>query len=154
MGFLFRLVVFGALFVVLGIVVLNFLPDVKQSAVEFINPAIKEQRLLSELEGNVRELEGSLVARFSATASPSSDVAGALSEADEKTKALLEDSKKLIAEISDINETKVSTVSAGISRVTDLVKEPLDKLGITNNDSEVLYTSPEGIAYVCTEVKQ
>lgn len=123
-------------------------PSLKQKTVEIVNPAAKEKRLLADLASNLDALEKALptaaaTARQSAT--PPGQVAGA--------QELIDESREIIKEIAEINDTKSSVASATSGRIIELAREAkraFTKTSHENAPQPFSFQDESGASFLCS----
>jgi hypothetical protein len=84
-----------------SVLAVNLVPSLKGNIIETINPRIKEQKLVSELQKNLDALSNSSVVT--------------------KNNAVVAKSQELLKQISDLNVEHTGLVDAVISKVADVV---------------------------------
>lgn len=112
--FILKLALWGGVLVGGSVLATNMMPSLKASVLEVVNPQVKEQRLVQQLQQSLNEL---------VTAVPASGGTAAAIIA--KNKAVAEKSQELlqqIAAISSPSDSLVSNVISGVvSKVADTV---------------------------------
>ena len=95
----------------------NIFYEWKQKILEFINPAVKEKRLLSDLDYQLGELSNFINRDFSLSEK----------ERNKKINSVIENSKNLISEIKETSEKSdiMATVSNILGKVLPTNKEDL-----------------------------
>jgi len=146
MGTLLKLILIIAIIAVVGGYIVNNSDELKQSAVEFVNPAAKEERLLGELSENLDLLESQSRTTTSETSDPKDGIVkGVIST------SLIEESRELIKEIQKINEGKTSTVSSSVSRISELIQSPFTNLE-KSSSAKMSYVDTDGQEYKCEKI--
>ncbi|MFH1769490.1 MAG: hypothetical protein ABH833_02370 [Parcubacteria group bacterium] len=120
MGFLLKTALFIVIVVLVGGYISYNYDDLKQKTTEFINPAIKEDRLLTELMDGLEGL-GADIAGLDLSGE-SSEIRDVL----ERSQQLIAESEAKIVEVKGINDKKISTISSGIGRINDLIRKPIE----------------------------
>lgn len=107
--------------------VINQVPSWKQKAIEVINPAAKEARLLGELKANLDELDNAL----------SSSDGGSKNGSD-----LVSKSKKLVDEIASSNNKNSGIIRQQIGKIIDVFLDktpyPADHLSETKKETPAI----------------
>lgn len=114
MGFLLRTIIGVVGITVVGGFIVNQIPSLRQSAVEFINPAAKESRLISDLDKNLSQLEAHLTP---STPSQNQDIGGEVLE----TKDLLAHSRSIISDLQESNKNNSGLVKSAVNAVTKVL---------------------------------
>lgn len=113
MVFLFKTLLFIVVIGVIGALLVNNIPSLKQTALEFFNPALKETRLLAQIGSNLGDLQVSI-----------DKVASAKTPAEAKAK--LAASQKLVSEAKTALQQAVA-INQKQSQ-SGLVSQALDKV--------------------------
>lgn len=100
MGFLIKFILFFLIVTIGGGFLVNQLPSLRQKAIEIINPAAKEARILGELKENLASLESII------------DEAGSAKNQTE-TRNKIKNSQSLIAKSKDLLNQAVQINDAG-----------------------------------------
>lgn len=111
MGFLLRTIIGIVGVTVVGGFIVNQIPSLRESAIEFINPTAKESRLISDLDSNLSQLE----ARIS---SPTNDGRTSEGPTAATTKDLITKSRSLISDLRDANQNNSGLVRSTVSTIT------------------------------------
>ncbi len=140
MGFLLKSSLGIIIIVGLGGFLINKIPSWKERVIEIFNPAVKEARILGEVEENLDSLDASLATLLSSGASATEKAKI------NQTKKLLAESKTLLGEVAKINENKPgligSTIGRIIEKIIDRTPFPADHLP-SNNLSRNSNSVPE-----------
>ena len=139
MGTIIKFLIFLLIITAIGYFVINQIPSLKERVIEAINPAVKEARLLGELETNLDEIDKSLE---EATEQKGS---GKILEKINSSRNLLENSKNLLSEISKINgDTGMigSQIGKIINAFSDQTPYPADHLQSSATPLTPIYSCP------------
>ena len=113
------------------------LPNLKRTAVEFVNPAEKETRLLDELAETTRRIGES----FSENAREQTGLASS------ETQALLERSQRLIGEIKGVSESKLAAATSAAASISQLIQQAKESL--PQQQKQFSFQDDKGATYVC-----
>ena len=134
---------------VAGGFIINKVSSFKQNLIEFINPAVKEGRVLGELKENLVQLDASL-----------GDLNNAknLTELKSKTKItseIIEKSKNLLNTASEINNQDAGIFHQAISKIinTFVDKTPFPADHLVANEAGLIIPIANGTPVVCPIVK-
>lgn len=89
--------------------------SIRQNVTEFVNPIIKEERLVTELNRNIKSIQA-LVDDTKSTANVTE-----LKQRIALSKKLLDESASLVNEISATNKSTVKSISANVSSLTSAI---------------------------------
>jgi dynactin complex subunit len=112
MGFIAKFLLFLLIIVAVGGFAISQIPFLKERAIEAINPAAKEARLLGELKANLDEL-GKSLDETGEQKNPAS-----IKDGIRGSKKLLGESRALVEKISEIN-SKTGIIGSQIGKIID-----------------------------------
>lgn len=113
MSFLLKSLLFIVIVAVGAGFVISKVPAWRGNVLEFLNPAIKEGRLLGDLNDNLTELDKNISKMSSKDPSYQSQVA--------KSKELLSSSRTLLSNIQNINQQNSGIIRQQIGKVIDAI---------------------------------
>ncbi len=138
-GIVIKSLIFFLIIAVVGGLVINQIPSLKERVIEAINPAAKEERLLEELQANLDEIDKSL------DEAAKQKGAGKIQEKISNSKGLLEKSRNLLGEISKINQD-TGVIGSQIGKIIDALSDqtpyPADHIQNTNESPAPVYSCP------------
>ena len=132
MKYMGTLLKIGAFVIIAGVATgffINKTPDLKQRVIEYINPAVKERRLISELEDKLNEIDNEIVNL--AEENNSEEKAKQV----QKTRDLIEQAKNIQSDLEETNGKNDGIIQASLTKIIDSFIDdtpyPADHLEIT-----------------------
>lgn len=152
MGFLLKFIFFLLIVAIGGGFIINQTPSLKQKAIEVINPAVKEARILGELKTNLAALEANIdEVSSSLSVKTSSKIQAETKNKVGESKSLIVKSKELLEEAVKTNQEGSGLVRQTVGRLIETLvdKTPFPADHLKTTDGSLVIPVANGTPVVC-----